>query len=283
MKNALLVYNPNSGHFKKNSELAQHYLSEAGIQVTSIPTQHAKHATQIVKDNLNSGYDIVIGMGGDGTLHEIIQGLAGSQIPLGIIPTGTANVFAKYAKIPINIKKACHKIATGTETELPLIQVNDAYAFCWVGIGLDAQIINLAESTYKKKWGKLGFVIATLSLLKSFQIPKFEIQIDNKVMTTNWVLFSNIPLYAGHYIIHKDITPNTEKIHTMACTVHSRAALIKVYYDLFFNRLSKNKAIHFSTCESAKINDPIPTHVDAEIHISPIKLSKSNQSILYIT
>src|SRR5215467_3583216 len=106
MRKAALFYNPHSGRRKKQRvqdvEAAAQVLRAAGVEVEIDPTRAASDAAAQVRMAIRDGFDTIIACGGDGTIHDALQGLAGKDAALGVIPRGTANAVAHDLRIPLN-------------------------------------------------------------------------------------------------------------------------------------------------------------------------------------
>src|ERR1700722_10233994 len=124
LKNALLIYNPTSGGRRhrrfQEIEEAVRILKEAGITVELAPTAEGGHAKEIARLAVEQHREMVIACGGDGTINEIINGLAGSQVPMALLPAGTANILAKELGIPWDIPQAAKLIPEGVIRRIAL-------------------------------------------------------------------------------------------------------------------------------------------------------------------
>ncbi len=117
IKDALLIYNPTSGR-KRQSRFAEiehavRILKDAGIAAELAPTTGPGAATRIARQAVEQRRGMVIACGGDGTINEIVNGLARSQVPMALLPAGTANILAKELSIPWDIPRAARLIPDG--------------------------------------------------------------------------------------------------------------------------------------------------------------------------
>src|SRR6202035_3318427 len=126
---ALLIYNPTSGRRRNRrfSEIEQsvRILKESGINVELAPTTARGHAKELARHAVEQNRGMVIACGGDGTVNEIMNGLAGSQVPLALLPAGTANVLAKELGLPWHIEKAAALVARSKFRRIALGLVAD--------------------------------------------------------------------------------------------------------------------------------------------------------------
>jgi diacylglycerol kinase family enzyme len=169
---AKLIANPGAG---KPSESAAKllqvtgYLEEFGLKVDVALAHPKKEAIPIARRAVKDGYDIVISMGGDGTLGAVIRGIAGSKVRLGIIAAGTENDIAKCLGIPDDLKEACALIASGHTRNLDLGQISTTkrkkfYFMMMTAIGLTATIFPMIKEIPKGNY--LGIKDAVTTFLK---------------------------------------------------------------------------------------------------------------------
>jgi YegS/Rv2252/BmrU family lipid kinase len=112
-----------------------------------------------------SQIDRVVVAGGDGTLNAVVQGLVGTDLPLAIIPLGTANNTARTLDIPLTIPEACEVAVRVARRRIDLGRVNDRYFFTTASIGLSVQITEQLTSKTKQRWGPLAYGVAAIRAL----------------------------------------------------------------------------------------------------------------------
>jgi diacylglycerol kinase (ATP) len=118
------------------------------------------HATEIAQLAVRKGFDTVVAVGGDGTVSEVLNGIVGSDVALGIIPTGTANDLASLYDLPTDIESACDVIRKRHVTQIDLISVNDQYYVTAGGVGFPCEVANLANTI--KRYGRIGQLLARI-------------------------------------------------------------------------------------------------------------------------
>jgi len=122
LRNALLIHNPNAGNGgsgrRRTLEAARHIFAAGGIESDLAETTGPGHATEIALQAASEGRGLVIACGGDGTLNEVVNGLAahknGHRVPLALLPGGTANILAKELDLPWDIPSAAEKLVRGS-------------------------------------------------------------------------------------------------------------------------------------------------------------------------
>jgi diacylglycerol kinase (ATP) len=176
---------------------------EAKIKLEIEFRHYLKHATELAKA-AGDNYDLIIAAGGDGTINEVINGMANSKACLVIIPFGTTNVLACELEIPDNPKEAAELIIKGKKIKMDLgyAKTSDGSRFfsMMLGVGPFAQVIKDMTPRFKKKWGRLAYPFGIIKLL--FKYKWHEIHVKHKVVSTGYfVIMSNIKYYAGEYEI----------------------------------------------------------------------------------
>jgi YegS/Rv2252/BmrU family lipid kinase len=158
----VIISNPTSRRQLKPPQLeaAAGMMRAAGWDVTITATQRAEHATEVAREAAEQLVDVVVANGGDGTVNEVINGLAGSDTALGVLPGGTANVWAKEASIPKDAAKAMRIVLDGERRRIDLGVANGRHFLLMAGIGLDAAIIPRVNPWLKRRAGALAYVIA---------------------------------------------------------------------------------------------------------------------------
>ncbi len=202
---ANLIYNPNSGQIWNpfNPDIVKDFLSNKGWDITISKTESQGDGTKIAQQSVKDKFDVVIVAGGDGTINEVIQSLAGSNTKLAILPVGTTNVLARELKIPLNFQDALLLIPDSNVVNFDLGVINGRYFILMAGIGFDAQLVNEVDSNFKKLTGIVAFAATSpVTMIKQRQA---------KMMITLWdkngkkkklkresyqVLISNVPTYA---------------------------------------------------------------------------------------
>jgi len=185
-----IVINPSSGNtnFKKSWETITHFLKLKKINFSYSFTEYRKHEVILVDKAIKQGYRNIISVGGDGTLHHVVNGIMKqryiktSKIKLGVIPLGTGNDWIKTYGIPLSIKKSINIIISNKTIYQDIGYINMLdnkieYFNNLAGIGYDGYIVN--KLTSLKKIGSIAFLISGLYGLFFYKKKKYEIKINN--------------------------------------------------------------------------------------------------------
>jgi len=180
-KKILFIINPNSGTRKKGNVphlLKKHLGKKHPIDI--IYTQYPGEATEI-SDKHKSDYDIIVAVGGDGTINEVARPLINSGTALGIVPMGSGNGLARHLGIPLNTKKAIKLLNEPRITKMDTIKIGDEAFLNVAGVGFDAHIANLFAKSQKR--GFLTYARLTLSELSKFKYCGYRLIIDGVEQT----------------------------------------------------------------------------------------------------
>jgi YegS/Rv2252/BmrU family lipid kinase len=188
-----LIVNPNAGNknFKKSWNKIKYLLKSKNIQYSFAFTQYTKHETILIKEVIKKGYRNIISVGGDGTLHHVVNGIMTqryiktSEIKLGIIPLGTGNDWIKTYNIPNSIEKSIDIIKKNSTIfqDIGCITLQNGkkeYFNNLGGIGYDGYVVK--NLNYLKKIGSLAFLLSGLYSLFSYKKTKYSISIKNKTI-----------------------------------------------------------------------------------------------------
>lgn len=149
MQRILFIINPISGTSRKGKVLnaIERRIDKARFSVEIRYTEFAGHAVEIAREAAEAGFDIVVAVGGDGTVNEVARSLVHTNTALAIVPSGSGNGLARHLLIPMNIDKALDIINANVVTELDYGLINDKPFFCTCGVGFDAFIsLKFAEA-----------------------------------------------------------------------------------------------------------------------------------------
>ncbi|MGL6139711.1 MAG: YegS/Rv2252/BmrU family lipid kinase, partial [Planktothrix sp.] len=137
--------------------------------------------TQLAKEALEQNVDLVIASGGDGTVSAVAGAVINTNIPLGIIPRGTANAFSVALGIPTNVQGACEVIIAGLTRTVDMAYCNSLPMILLAGIGFEAETVNKADRDAKKRWGPLAYIMAGWQQLKEQKDFETTIEINGEI------------------------------------------------------------------------------------------------------
>ena len=178
----VFIINPIAGGKNKNhfSKVIASHLNTSKFEYELIQTESEKHAYELTKAAILNGAEIVVAVGGDGTINEIGSALIGNTCTLAIIPYGSGNGLARSLKIPMNTIQAVKLINQFKTAKIDAAKLNEHYFFNMSGMGFDAHISHVFAKD--KNRGLLGYVKATFSELKNYRSKNYKIIIDGKTL-----------------------------------------------------------------------------------------------------
>jgi YegS/Rv2252/BmrU family lipid kinase len=219
LKKATLIYNPIAGRHpaKREREVRQAsaILRDAGIEVELASTARPSMAQDLAQAALIRGVDLVLVCGGDGTINEVINGLAPSHIPLGILPGGTANILARELRLPLAPLLAARQLAHWSPRRIALgrawwngaecpqdgssssADVLSRYYASVAGIGFDAHIVYKLSPRLKFGFGVAGYVMEAFRQLLCYSFPRFSCRMDGHMRDGTFAVVHRTQLYAG--------------------------------------------------------------------------------------
>jgi diacylglycerol kinase (ATP) len=206
----MLIYNPVAGQYDLSRELDEviEFLTDHGWQAVVRQTHGGGDATTFAREAVAGGYDVVVAVGGDGTLGEVANGLALTGVPMGVLPVGTGNVWAHMLDVPVwtpmepsALLEAARILVEGQDHVIDLGKAQNRYFVLWSGIGFDADIAKGVEPhrEIRRNLGNLTYYVALLALGLGLRGTRATIVIDGKAMRQRiiMVLVTNVQLYGG--------------------------------------------------------------------------------------
>lgn len=210
-RQSVLIYNPAAGKIRRNPEgilqRTKAALGRAGISVDLRPTSGPGKAADIARAAIAAGADAVFVLGGDGTINETVQGMAHSNVPLGILPGGTANCLSMELGFGSRIERAAERLAASEPVSIALGRISGSlrpsateghprYFLLMCGAGLDAAIVDEVSAPLKASTGKFAYWVAGLSQFRRY-VRNLRIRVNGEEHECGFVLVSRIRNYGG--------------------------------------------------------------------------------------
>lgn len=186
------------------------YLKEKGNTVAYSFTQYAGHATELARNAVDENYDLVVAVGGDGTVNEVAEALIGTKTALGIIPMGSGNGFARELGISGSMKRNKNVLANGEDLVVDVCCFNDKRFFCTAGIGFDAIIAH--KMSLAKTRGFFGYLRLALYEGLFFKPVTVRLNINGKDVERRAfvVTFANASQYGSNALIAPEASMTDE-------------------------------------------------------------------------
>ncbi len=186
INNAVLILNPQAGRARKlpgkQIERVRQTLARQGIATELALVDAPGDAEAIAREAVRNRAQMAIVCGGDGTLNGVVNGLAGSHVPLALLPAGTANILAKELHLPWNIERAAERIKGGTLRRIALGMlstfdggVQNRYFLSVAGAGPDGAMVHRVDQRLKARIGMLAFLAEGVRQFASYTFPQFRV------------------------------------------------------------------------------------------------------------
>jgi diacylglycerol kinase (ATP) len=283
LRNALLIHNPNAGNGgsgrRKMLDQARRIFSSAGIEAELIETRGPGDATVMAQQASADGRQLVIACGGDGTLNEVVNGLAsqqnGHRVPLALLPGGTANVLAKELNLPWDIPGAAEKLIHGELRDIalglatPLQQPEKKRYFLSVaGAGPDGMIVYSIDLDLKARVGILAYWWQGAREVFRYKFPHFRVSGGGKKVDATLVVVGRTKHYGGPFKITTGADLYENEFELMALTTQSGFRYLSYLPSLWMNKLRGTTGVHFwksdsIVCEPLDSN-PVYAQIDGE-------------------
>jgi diacylglycerol kinase (ATP) len=177
-------------------------LEQGGASVDLTLTTRRGDAQRAAAAAKDGGFQRIVAAGGDGTLNEVINGLAPGDLPLAFVPMGTANVFALEAGIPFDVEQACALALHGRPRPVYLGAANGRRFLLMAGVGFDAAVVGRVNLRLKRRFGKLAYLVSALQVLCGPPPGALQLTTDRGEQYRAYgAIVSNARLYGGRFVI----------------------------------------------------------------------------------
>ncbi len=276
-----IIINPKAGNkvVKKVIKEIEKSMSDSKI----IKTTHKNHAIEIAK---KSKAEIIVAVGGDGTINEVINGIIHSKrkkkAMLGVIPIGTSNVVARGLKIPTkSTKKAIEVIKDRKKhRKIDIGVINDRYFVIGAGIGIDAHMYKNVEPKIKKLFGEVAYPLSYIKSIFSYKPIELTIRANRKTYIGYYVLAWNLGVYPNVIKVVKNIKDNDGYLDVLIFKKLDIINQFKYIFGLLTNTHKKFDIEHIKAKSLVVEGKEVLAHADAElIGKTPVKISVLKEAV----
>jgi YegS/Rv2252/BmrU family lipid kinase len=266
-----MLANEKSGSFSKNKdqlEATLDFLRQQGWNVKLYFTKSGDDARRLAREAVEYQTDVVIVVGGDGTINSIIQELAGSETALGLIPSGTFNAWAHETGIPMDITVARNILVDGQTRKVDLGHVYNRYFLLMAGIGFGGTVTYAVKKKSMKRLGIIGYLLTGIRLGLGFDSFRTTLNIDGRIEKTKalQIVVGNTQLYGS--LLRFTWQAKCDDGLLDVCIVHTPKKLerVIVMLDFLLQRNERRKWVTYTSCKTAEIrtSKPVNFQVDGE-------------------
>jgi diacylglycerol kinase (ATP) len=287
----IVIFNPYSGRGRGGAiaSAVERGLLKRGLEVELHATGRPKDAMRIARSFVSTA-DIIVAVGGDGTINEVANGMAcgplamedvaladtavgavgparlpssddssagagecGGKAALGIVPAGTVNVLALELELPFQVERACNVIAAGKTVSLDLGRVNERRFALMMGAGIDALTVRNVEPRAKKRYRELAFFTTGLKAGLAERAPAFLVRANGEEYLTTFFVAGNSRYYAGRLRVTPDADPTDGLLDLMLFTGTTRSSLAVFWMGVPSGLHLRNPNVTYLRAERAEL------------------------------
>ena len=272
MKKYHIISNPVAGKnkSKKNLETAQSVFAEHGVSFETHLSQGVGDATQIARSLAENGETEIIALGGDGTLHEVLNGLADpTACHLGLIPSGTGNDFAEHIGLSLDAREATNLILNGEPKDTDFLEVGGLRCMNVAGVGIDVDVLERCKKGKLK--GKIKYLMSLIQSLFKFKGCKLEIQSKEHTQTHNVLIAAacNGSQFGGGIQICPTAKEDDKKLNAVIVDfIDGKMKIVKAFLQLMKGKILEYPATTHFLCERMRIvpETPCTLQLDGELY-----------------
>ena len=264
-----ILHNPNAGPAAR-----RHYhsiltlLRDAGAHAELVETSRHGDGMKVTAEAARSGsFDAIVAAGGDGTVHDAAEGVLGSATPLGIIPMGTANVFAREVGLPFSPEHVASALLYGTVRAIPVGQINDRAFLFVVGIGFDAEAVAHFEASGTRQLGQIGLLGPVIRTLASHSDHVLRVTTDAGSSEAQWVIVTRAQRYAGGLLLSRDADITQTNFYVVRFGGRGKLVRLRQLSALACGLVRYDPDVAIEPAEWVRVESatPVPVQVDGEL------------------
>ena len=306
MQRVALIYNPVSGQLSPRRaallQQVQDLLSAAGVAVQAYQTDTPGSATELARQAVEQGFDTVLACGGDGTVHAVLQSLAGTGVALGVFPLGTANALAADLGLNGSPAAVVRALLDATQVQIPVPRIHyrdhqgqpaSRYFIVAAGIGADALLMSRLDAQLKRKLGYILYLLEAFRIWATHPFPLFDVTRDSandsaaQTVQVSQLLAVRVRSFGG--VLHElapGATLHNGKLRLLAFMTQSRLRYLRFLLAVVFKRHTFARGIELwkTPCVECRSHngstEPIFVEADGELLGSlPVRIEVAAEKI----
>jgi diacylglycerol kinase (ATP) len=259
-----LIYNPFAGGLKgpgrARLDKAVRVLEEAGAYVELMATPGPQRAAELVSGAIERGCELILAAGGDGTINEVVNGVAGTKVQFGILPAGTANVLANEIGFSNRPDHAARQLLHAVPVRIALGSLEQPeqtrrYFVLMAGVGLDARIVYELDPGLKNRLGKLAYWHGGLRQFGR-PVPQFQLAVDGVEYCASFVLITRVRNYGGDFEIARKIRLTDNDFEVVVFQNHLWQDYLRFFGAIMTNRLYNTDGVAIRRAGRVEIKAP---------------------------
>jgi diacylglycerol kinase (ATP) len=285
MNSTLVILNP-AAHSERARRQRTRVESIARNSVIC-PTSCSGEAESLTRRAVQEGFETIVAAGGDGTIHEVVNGLAGTDVVLGLLPLGTMNVFATELGLPTHNLGLCwHIIENGNTRLVDLPSANQEHFAQLAGVGLDAQVVKETSLRLKRSFGPLSYLIQAAQIAARVP-PELKIESENaSIDEGSFVLVGNGRFYGGPFPFFKQAVIDDGLLDVIVFKRLGYLEIIRYLQNVLFSSdISAPEVEYFQTPQlRVSSEQAVPVELDGElVGNCPVEFRVQKRSLRVLT
>ena len=266
MNDTFVILNPAAQGERAHRRRA-HVEKLAGSSIV-YATSETGEAESFARRAAQEGFRKVVAAGGDGTVHEVANGIAGSETALGVLPLGTMNVFANEIGLPTHDLDLCWRVIQADQTrlvDLPL--ANQKFFVQLAGVGLDAQALKETSNAFRRSFGPVSYLIAAAQIAAR-RPPRLSIQSENaSINEGSFLLIGNGRLYGGPFPFFKQAVIDDGLFDVVVFKRLGYLEIIKYLQDVIFSSEIRTPEVEYFQTRQLRVEseEEVPVELDGEL------------------
>ncbi len=246
-------------------------LEDSGSRVELFATPGPNCAGELARSAAEAGCDLVLAAGGDGTINEAVNGIAGSRVNFGVLPSGTANVLANEIGLAGRPDRAARQLLEATPVRISLGYLErpgypGRYFVLMAGVGLDARIVYELDLNLKSRIGKLAYWHGGFRQFGR-SMPRFTARVNGRDYSASFALITRVRNYGGDFEIARKIRLTDDDFEVVITQKHEWSHFLRFLGAVMTNRLDSTEGVAITRASCIAVSPPSGVKADERIHI----------------
>jgi YegS/Rv2252/BmrU family lipid kinase len=256
----------------KKVAMASYYLQSKGHEVEVLFSDKRGDAEELARKSLYRRPSLIIAAGGDGTFNEVVNGIAGAEIPVAILPLGTTNVLARELGIPENVQGAMekalrknpHSVALGKITLTESIPPLSRFFILMAGIGYDGMAVQGTSSMLKKLSGQGAYIFSGMKTLLHFHPSLLSFAVDGKHYEGYSGIIGNAAKYGGTFSVTPDARLSEPVLYVCIFKGRKRVDIVRYVFGILTGTHLKYRDVEYLRAEQVSITGSAHIQIDGD-------------------
>jgi YegS/Rv2252/BmrU family lipid kinase len=268
-KRCLIVANPVSGlgFGRRKAPKLKRLLEGKGLAADLVWTTGPDAAREAAAEADPAETAAILCVGGDGTVHEVVNGIRDRQIPVGVFPTGTGNILAKEYDVPYDEERVVDVVLRGHTKVLDVAEIDGRRLILFAGAGFDAYVAEQVARRREGRISKLSYIRPSLHALRSYAFANITVTVDDQALGRGpWVLVANVRHYGGPFAFLDEADPTDGRLDVCLLQGHRRRDLVRYLWARLRGSIRSCDDARFARGTRVRLESeaPVPLQIDGE-------------------